>query len=112
MGFRYTGAPSREVTMFLKFLIVVLLLALMASLGAGFYFLMVDQGNVRKRRLVNSLGVRLSLAVTLMLLIVYGVSSGRLQSQAPWERHAITVGEQGQQPADVNVPAPRDAGNR
>ena len=74
--------------MFLKVLIVVLLLALIANLGVGFYFLMVDQGNIRKRRLFNSLGVRLSLAITLMVVIVYGVSSGKLQSQAPWERHA------------------------
>ena len=74
--------------MFLKFLIVLLLLALVASLGAGFYFLMTDQGDIRKRRLFNSLGVRLTLAVTLMVLIVYGVSSGKLRSQAPWERHA------------------------
>lgn len=73
--------------MFLKFLIVLLLLALLFSLGAGFYFLMVDQGDIRKRRLFNSLGVRLTLAVTLMVLIVYGVSSGKLRSQAPWERH-------------------------
>jgi hypothetical protein len=73
--------------MFLKFLIVLLLLALLVSLGAGFYFLMVDQGDIRKRRLFNSLGIRLTLAVTLMVLIVYGVSSGKLRSQAPWERH-------------------------
>jgi hypothetical protein len=75
--------------MFLKFLIVVLLLALLVTLGVGFYFLMVDQGNPQKRRLVNSLGVRVTLAVTLMVLIVFGVSTGRLQSQAPWERHGV-----------------------
>jgi hypothetical protein len=73
--------------MFLKFLIVILLLALLASLGAGFYFLMIDQGNPAKRRLVNSLGVRVTLAVTLMVVIVYGVSTGKLRSQAPWEQH-------------------------
>ena len=73
--------------MFLKFLIVVLLLALLASLGAGFYYLMIDQGDPNKRRLLNSLGIRVTLAVTLMALIVFGVSTGRLKSQAPWERH-------------------------
>lgn len=78
--------------MFLKVLIVILLLALLATLGAGFYFLMVDQGNIRKRRLVNSLGLRLSLAVTLMALILYGVSSGKLSSQAPWEQHSYAEG--------------------
>jgi succinate dehydrogenase/fumarate reductase cytochrome b subunit len=80
--------------MLLKIFIVVLLLALVASLGAGFYYLMVDQGNIRKRRLVNSLGVRLSLAVTLMALIFYGVSSGKLRSQAPWEDHTFVPVEE------------------
>ena len=77
--------------MFLKFLIVVLLLALLASLGAGFYYLMIDQGDPTKRRLLNSLGVRVTLAVALMGVIVFGVSTGRLKSQAPWERHTSPV---------------------
>ena len=71
--------------MVLKFLIIVLLLALVVSLGSGFYFLMIDQGDKEKRRLFNSLGVRLSIAAALMLVIVYGVSSGKLRSQAPWD---------------------------
>jgi uncharacterized membrane protein len=75
--------------MLLKVLIVILLLALLASLGAGFYFLMVDQGDVQKRRLFNSLGVRLTLAVTLIVVLIYGVSTGKLRSQAPWERHGV-----------------------
>ncbi len=89
--------------MFLKFLIVVLLLALIGSLGTGFYFLMVDQGDIRKRRLVNSLGVRLSLAVTLMVVIIYGVSSGRLKSQAPWERHAVAEESEQSPAADASA---------
>ena len=69
----------------LKFFIVVLLLALLVSLGSGFYFLMTDQGDKEKRRTFHSLGVRITLAASLMLLIVYGVASGQLKSQAPWE---------------------------
>lgn len=72
--------------MLLKFLIVVLLLALLVSLGSGFYFLMMDRGDANKRRLYHSLGVRVAIASTLMLLIIYGVSSGKLRSQAPWEQ--------------------------
>ena len=60
----------------LKILIVVFLLALVASLGSGFYYLMTDQGDKRKRRLFHSLGVRLSLAIGLMFVIIYGVASG------------------------------------
>ena len=90
--------------MFLKFLIVFLLLALIASLGTGFYYLMVDQGSVHKRRLFNSLGVRLSLAVTLMALIVYGVGSGKLSSNAPWEKHTYAEEPAGESRGD-NGPA-------
>ncbi len=79
--------------MFLKFLIVILLIALLGSLGAGFFFLMVDQGDSRKRRLVNSLGLRLTLAAALMAVLFYGVASGKLRSQAPWERHAPVANE-------------------
>jgi hypothetical protein len=75
--------------MLLKFLIVVLLLGLLVSLASGFYFLMMDRGEANKRRLFHSLGVRVTLTATLMLLIVYGVSSGKLRSQAPWEQSRL-----------------------
>ncbi len=65
--------------------IVLLMLALVASLGSGFYYLMLDQGNLEKRRTFHSLGVRLTLAITLMGLIVYGVATGRLGHNTPWD---------------------------
>ena len=69
----------------LKAAIIVLMLALVASLGSGFYFLMVDQGDKTKRRTFHSLGVRLSLAVGLAALLVYGVASGQLGNRTPWD---------------------------
>lgn len=76
--------------MFLKILIVVLLLALLASLFSGFYFLMTDQGDKDKRRTFHSLGVRVCLAISLMLAIIYGVASGQFKThQNPWERSRI-----------------------
>lgn len=69
----------------LKALIVLLMLALIASLGSGFYFLMKDQGNKQKRRTFHSLGVRLALAVCLAAVIVYGVATGRLGHVNPWD---------------------------
>ena len=69
----------------LKAAIIVLMLALVASLGSGFYFLMVDQGDKTKRRTFHSLGVRLSLAVGLAALIIYGVASGQLGHRNPWD---------------------------
>jgi len=69
----------------LKAAIVLLMLALLASLGSGFYFLMKDQGDKNKRGTFNSLGVRLALAVCLAALIVYGVASGQLGHRNPWD---------------------------
>jgi hypothetical protein len=69
----------------LKAAIFVLMLALVISLGSGFYFLMVDQGDKNKRRLVNSLGARLALAIGLSTLIVYGIATGKLGHRNPWD---------------------------
>jgi hypothetical protein len=69
----------------LKTVFAVLMLALLASLGSGLYFLMVDQGDKTKRRTVNSLGVRLTLAIGLAALIVYGIASGQLGHRNPWD---------------------------
>ncbi|MEM8661295.1 MAG: DUF2909 family protein, partial [Pseudomonadota bacterium] len=53
----------------LKAAIVLLMLALIASLGSGFYFLMKDQGDKNKRGTMHSLGVRLSLGICMAALI-------------------------------------------
>jgi hypothetical protein len=69
----------------LKAAIVLLMLALVASLVSGFYFLMTDQGDKTRRRTFHSLGVRLGLAAGLMGLIVYGVASGQLGNRNTWD---------------------------
>ncbi len=69
----------------LKVAIVILMVALVASLGSGFYYLMIDQGDKTKRRTFNSLGIRLVLALCLMGLIVYGVATGQLGNRNPWD---------------------------
>ena len=69
----------------LKITILLLLLALIASLGSGFYYLMVDQGDKTKRRLLHSLGTRLALTVTLIALVIYGVATGKLGHRNPWD---------------------------
>lgn len=68
----------------LKIVIFILLLGVIASLSTGFYFLVKDQGNQR-RRLLYALGIRISLASLLLGCIVYGIASGQLGSQAPWD---------------------------
>lgn len=69
----------------LKVAIILLMLALVASLGSGFYFLMSDQGDKTKRRTFHSLGVRLGLAASLMAVIIYGVATGQLGHRNPWD---------------------------
>jgi nitrogen fixation/metabolism regulation signal transduction histidine kinase len=69
----------------LKAVIVLLMLALIASLGSGFYFLMKDQGDKTKRRTMHSLGVRLSLAICLAAVVVYGVATGQLGRSNTWD---------------------------
>lgn len=69
----------------LKLVIVVLLIAVFASLTTGFYFLVKDQGN-SKKRLYYALGIRVSLAALLMATVIYGIGTGQLGSQAPWDQ--------------------------
>ena len=47
--------------------------------------LMSDQGNPDKKRLFTSLGVRLGLGACLILVILYGVMTGQLGQQNPWD---------------------------
>ena len=74
----------------LKVLIVILMVLLVLSLMSGAYFLMIDQGDKTKRRTLNSLGVRLGLAISLMAVIIYGVASGQLGHRNPWDAGPIT----------------------
>jgi len=68
--------------MWLKTAIIIVFVALLLSLGSGLVFLFKDRGE--GKRTMYALGIRVTLAATLMALITYGVLSGQLQSQAPW----------------------------
>jgi len=76
-----TGFPQHMT--WIKIGILALLLALLISLGSGLVFLFIDRG--RTRRTLHSLGLRLVLAVALMLLVIYGIWSGQLGSRVPWD---------------------------
>jgi len=69
----------------LKTLIVLLMIALVASLASGLVFLMSDRGDPNKKRLFTSLGVRLGLGACLLLVILFGVITGQLGQQNPWD---------------------------
>ena len=77
----------------LKAAIMMFMVALVASLGSGFYYLMTDQGDKTRRRTFHSLGVRLALAICLAGLIVYGVATGQLGHRNPWDPGPKPVSE-------------------
>ena len=63
--------------MLIKYLIVATLLAIIASLGSGLYFMMKDKGV--SKRMVNSLTVRISLSVALFVLLFLGWYMGLIK---------------------------------
>lgn len=71
--------------MWLKIAIVVLFIAVLASLSSGLVFLFKDTEASESKRTLYALGIRITLAVTLMALIGYGIYSGELASTAPWD---------------------------
>lgn len=66
----------------LKVIIVILLIAIIVSLGSGAVFFFKDQGE--SKRTLHALGIRVTLAVLLMLCLTWGILSGELTLNAPW----------------------------
>ncbi|SFM54590.1 MULTISPECIES: twin transmembrane helix small protein [Marinobacter] len=60
----------------LKAVIVVLMLAVVASLFSGLFFLIRDGG--KTNRVVNSLAVRVALSILLLLVILIALWQGSL----------------------------------
>ena len=84
----------------LKVLIIVLFLAVVASLFSGLNFLVKDLGDPKKR-LLRALGIRIGLAATLLVTIIYGAYTGQIKSKAPWDQGmhpSMTDATAGQQP--------------
>ena len=69
----------------LKVSIVVLFIAVLASLSGGLVYLLRASDSESKRTLY-ALGIRIGLATLLLALIAYGLYSGELSSTAPWDR--------------------------
>lgn len=66
----------------LKWTIVLLLLATVASLFSGWLYLVRDDGS--KRHLLTILTLRVGLASLTLALIVWGLTTGELRLGAPW----------------------------
>lgn len=65
----------------LKILIVLVLIAIIASLASSFVFMMKDEGG--RQRMVNGLVVRVSLSALLIILIGVAIMTGNLEMNAP-----------------------------
>ena len=62
----------------LKLLIIVVFIAVLASLGSGLFFLVTDRGE--SKRMVNALTLRVALSVLLFVLLLVTWLSGWLAS--------------------------------
>jgi hypothetical protein len=73
--------------MWLKAIIVILFIGLVISLFTSLTFLIKDRAarNVESYRTWNALSVRLVLAALLIAFLFYGVFTGKLGSNAPWD---------------------------
>ena len=71
----------------LKAIILILLVAVVVSLFTGLGFLFKDSHRADSKRTLYALGIRISLAATLMLVVFYGLQTGELTLHAPWHGH-------------------------
>jgi len=76
--------------MWLKVIIVLLFLAILASLSGGLFFFFKDIGSHSKRTLY-ALGTRVTLATLLLACVFYGLYTGQLGSTAPWDAGPATA---------------------
>jgi cytochrome bd-type quinol oxidase subunit 2 len=63
--------------MLIKVLIVLVLLAIVASLGSGLFHLVKDEG--KSRKMVNALTVRIALSVALFVLLFIAWATGLIE---------------------------------
>jgi hypothetical protein len=71
--------------MLLKIVILILFVAVVISLTSGLIFLLKDMNVPESKRGLYALGVRITLAATLMATIAYGIQTGQLKNKAPWD---------------------------
>ena len=74
----YLAPPQRATRPgMIKFLIVLTLAAIVASLGTGLFHLVKDEG--QSKRMVNALTVRIALSVLLFILLFVAWKGGMIQ---------------------------------
>jgi hypothetical protein len=58
----------------MRYVVIVMLILIVASLGSGLYFVMHDKGD--SKRAVKALAIRVGLSVTLFLILMGGYYFG------------------------------------
>ena len=74
----------------IKALILLLIFLMFVSLFNGLYVLFKDDGNPESKRTLHRLVIRVSLASALLITMIYGFYTGKLESSAPWNKPAST----------------------
>lgn len=77
--------------MLLKIIIVILFVAVVASLVSSLTFLLKDLQISGAKRTLYALGIRVTLAALLLLSIGYGIHTGQLKNTAPWDSAVKTT---------------------
>ena len=62
--------------MSIKPIIILLVIGILVSLASSLFFLFKDKG--QGKRTVYGLGIRVTLAILLIILVAYGLSTGEL----------------------------------
>jgi len=78
--------------MWLKTAILINFILLIISLFSSLIIIYKDKGQSMKP--LTALIIRVSLAVTLVAMIGYGLASGQIGSRAPWDKFAPSASNQ------------------
>jgi hypothetical protein len=70
----------------LRAIILILLIGVIISLFSGLTFLFKDSSAGDSRRALYALGIRVTLAGALLVVIFYGLYTGELGLSAPWHQ--------------------------
>ena len=69
----------------LKIVVIILFIAVIASLSSALTFLLKDMSIPDTKRAAYALGIRVALAASLLAVIAYGIATGQFVSTAPWD---------------------------
>ncbi len=78
----------------LKIIVIILFIGVVTSLVTSLNFLLKDIDAAESKRALYALGIRVTLAATLLGVIAYGIHTGQLANTAPWGDHRTAAPKQ------------------